>query len=408
MRALYISQNGMLENLGQSQVLPYVRGLAQLGVEYDLFAFELSDANPDAIRALQVELAEQGIRYHPLLRKRDPRLRTKLFESGRGVLAALGTTLRRRPRIIHGRSYFPTAIGDAIAQLSPASKTIFDCRGMLADEYVDCKYWTRDRPEYYLVKEYERRLFKKSDGIVVLTKALRAWLSDNAWLPSGTPIEAIPCCVDVNRFRFTHERRYEARKKLGLEDETCIVYAGSLGSWYLEAEMARFLSGAFQRDATSILCVYTPGNPDSLRDHAIARGLPPDRIRAMRVAPKDMGTMLAAGDIGLSFIQSCFSKKGSSPTKVAEYLAAGLVAVVNGDIGDQAELASSADACVVMRSFSESEMHRAIERALTLAKAPLEKRTASAFGAAEEHFGLERVGIARYERLYRAVAGPLG
>ena len=38
MRALYVSQNGMAENLGQSQVLPYLRGLVRRGVEIELFA----------------------------------------------------------------------------------------------------------------------------------------------------------------------------------------------------------------------------------------------------------------------------------------------------------------------------------------------------------------------------------
>jgi glycosyltransferase involved in cell wall biosynthesis len=404
MRALYISYNGMLENLGQSQVLPYVRGLARKGVEYDLFAFELSDAQPDAIRALQIELAGQGIRYHPLVRKRDPRLRTKVFESGKGVLSALATVVTKQPHVIHGRSYFPTAIGDLLQHTAPRAKLLFDCRGMLADEYVDCGYWTRDRPEYYLVKSYERRLFDRSHGIVVLTHALRDWLSERAWLPTSAHIEAIPCCVDTERFRFTPERRAEARQRLGLDAETCIVYSGSLGSWYLEQDMARFVGAAYARDPSVVFCAFSPSSTDNLRELTVAAGVPADRIRTMRVAPKDMPTMLAAGDIGLSFIQSCFSKKGSSPTKVAEYLAAGLTVVVNGDIGDQRDLAQDDDACVVLRSFVDREMEVAADRALSIAKRPIEERTRATYAAAQRHFGLENVGIARYERLYRALA----
>ncbi len=303
MRALYISQNGMLENLGQSQVLPYVRGLAKRGVEYDLFAFEHVDASPEAVRALQIELADAGIRYHPLARKRDPRLRTKLIESGRGVLAALGTAIMRRPLMIHGRSYFSFRdSGDVLTQAAPGAKLIFDCRGMLADEYVDCGYWSRDRPEYYLVKEYEARLFAKSSGIVVLTRALREWLTENGWFPAGTKVEAIPCCVDTDKFKFQIARRNIAREKLGLTQEIAIVYSGSLGTWYLE-EMARFVGAAFAKNPSVVFCVFTPNSADSLSWPVLAAGLPKERFRTQRVAPKDMPTMLAAGDIGLSFIQ---------------------------------------------------------------------------------------------------------
>ncbi len=404
MRALYISQNGMLENLGQSQVLPYVRGLARRGVEYDLFAFELDSAPEDALAALRADLAKEGIRYHPLTRKRDPRLRAKVLEAGRGTFYALVTALLRRPHVIHGRSYFPSAICDLITTVSPSSKLLFDCRGMLADEYVDCGYWSRDRPEYYLVKAYEERLFAKAHGLVVLTSALRDWLQQNGWLREEMLVEAIPCCADIPRFVFTPEHRALARATLGLTDETCVMYAGSLGPVYREPEMARFVGRLVARDPRTTFCVLTPGDSTNLRELAIAAGLPPSQYRTMRVAPSDMPTMLAGGDLALSFIQSSFSKKGSSPTKVGEYLAAGLPIVVNGDIGDQAALAANPEACVVLDSFSDAQVTAATERVTRLARQPIAERTVATLAAAREHFGLETVGIPRYERLYRALA----
>ncbi len=404
MRALYISQNGMLENLGQSQVLPYVRGLARRGVEYDLFAFELESAPEEALAALRADLAKEGIRYHALTRKRDPRLRTKLLEAGRGTLAALVTALLRRPQVVHGRSYFPSAICDLIATVSPGSKLLFDCRGMLADEYVDCGYWSRDRPEYYLVKAYEERLFSKADGLVVLTSALRDWLQENGWIREGLLVDAIPCCTDIPKFRFTPENRRIARAKLGLTDETCVMYAGSLGPVYREPEMARFVGGLVARDPRTTFCVLTPGDPTNLRELAISAGLPPAQYRTMRVPPSEMPTMLAGGDLALSFIQSSFAKKGSSPTKVGEYLAAGLPVVVNGDIGDQAALAGELEACVVLDSFSETDVSVATERVIRLGRQPIPERTLATLAAAQKHFGLETVGIPRYERLYRGLA----
>ena len=39
-RVLYVSYNGMLEPLGQSQVIPYLRELSKLGVRFTLLSFE--------------------------------------------------------------------------------------------------------------------------------------------------------------------------------------------------------------------------------------------------------------------------------------------------------------------------------------------------------------------------------
>ncbi len=39
-RVLFISYNGMLEPLGQTQVIPYLRELAKRGVKFTLLSFE--------------------------------------------------------------------------------------------------------------------------------------------------------------------------------------------------------------------------------------------------------------------------------------------------------------------------------------------------------------------------------
>jgi len=41
---LYISYNGMLDPLGQSQVIPYLRELSKAGVRFTLLSFERGTA----------------------------------------------------------------------------------------------------------------------------------------------------------------------------------------------------------------------------------------------------------------------------------------------------------------------------------------------------------------------------
>jgi glycosyltransferase involved in cell wall biosynthesis len=403
-RALYVSQNGMLENLGQSQVLPYLVGLARRGVELDLLSFELANADEGAIETLRSSLGRSGVRWTPLRRQRDPRLRVKFAESARGVVKALTMALARRPDIVHGRSYLPTAICDVVATLVPRARMLFDCRGMLGDEYVDAGYWTKDRVEYKLVKRYEARAFGRAEGVVVLTEALKQWVLERGWLGRGTHIEAVPCCVDLERFRFDEPARERLKRELGLEDAFVLVYAGSLGTWYCEEEVARF-AGRLKRESGRRVAflLLTPSPPEVLTGYLRREGFGDADIVTRKVAPRDMAAHLSVGDAAVSFITSCFSKKGSSPTKVAEYLACGLPVVLNGDIGDQNDLATEADACVVIGTFSDDEMARAVPRLLELGNREKAERVRSGRRVAEERFGVDHVGVARYERLYRAM-----
>jgi glycosyltransferase involved in cell wall biosynthesis len=408
MRSLYVSQNGMAENLGQSQVLPYLRGLVRRGVEIDLVSFELPTVSAETKDEVANDLARSGIRWHPLSRTMRVPLHVKVKEALAGVDVALRTALRRHPDIIHGRSYFATAIGDLVGGISRHAKLLFDCRGMIGDEYVDCGYWTKDRLEYRLVKTYERRLFH-SDGMVVLTHALARWLEKNHKLGKRTKLAVVPCCVDMEKFKPSDAARARLREELGLGDRFTLLYAGSLGTWYLEPEMARFAAAVRARVEAlgrrlSFVCL-TPSDATNLRAELARVGFGEDDIVVRKVTPSRMPEYLCIADVGLSFTQSCFSKTGSSPTKVAEYLACGNVAVVNGDIGDQADLSAEKDACVVMNGFSEPEIAAAAARAVDLATRPLEERRASTVAAARRHFGLEEVGVATYARLYEALAG---
>lgn len=408
MRALYISHIGMTEPLGQSQVLPYLRGVAASGVTIRIMSFERAGTTHETLAAQHERMRADGLVWEPLVRSAGHGLGVKVLESGAAVLRGLRAALRDRPDVVHARSYLPAAAADVIATASPKSKLLFDCRGMLGDEYVDNGQWTEERLEYRLLKRFERRVFQRAEGVVVLTRALRGWLGDQAMLGPRTNVEVIPCCVDMKRFSPSEDARREMRAELGIGDRLALVYSGSLGSWYLEDEMARYAAhvrrAAEETGRALVVVVLSPSDPSRFRGQLEAHGFTANDLVFRKVAPARMAQHLAAGDVGMSFIQSCFSKKGSSPTKVAEYLASGLVVTLNGDIGDQADLSNERDACVVLDTYEDAELAGAAKRAVRLAARPYSERAASTSAVARAHFGLAEVGVPRYVRLYQSLA----
>src|ERR1044072_7948104 len=91
-RVLFISYNGMLQPLGQKQVLTYLRQLAQRGVKFTLLSFERDKAfTPDGERqcgALKEALQKQGIEWHSLPYHQRPSLPATLFDVVQGIRLA--------------------------------------------------------------------------------------------------------------------------------------------------------------------------------------------------------------------------------------------------------------------------------------------------------------------------------
>ena len=401
MRVVYLSHTGMTEPLGQSQVLPYLRGLTRRGADIEVLSFEPVGTAPGTVETLRDGLRRDGILWRPLVRSSSHAFSMKLYEAGQAVVGGLVESLRKRAQIIHARSYLPAAAAAVVATLSPGARFLFDNRGMVGDEYVDGGNWKRESASYRIVKQVERRLFAGADGLVVLTEALRRWLLEHGLVGPRTEMEVVPCCVDVPRFAVGADVRSAMRRELGVEDRLVIAYSGTLGSWYREQEMARLVGRMRALHPKLTFLVLSRAPTDGLRAAALAAGLQRDELVIRSAAPADMPRLLSAGDLGLSLIDTCFSKIGSSPTKVAEYLAAGLPVVVNAGIGDQTDLRKEPDAAVVIDNLSAEAVDAAAGPALQLALRRHEERVATTVDVARRHFGLEEVGIPRYLGLYQ-------
>jgi glycosyltransferase involved in cell wall biosynthesis len=271
----------------------------------------------------------------------------------------------------------------------------------MPEEYTDAGVWPENGTLYRGVKRVERFLFDSADAFVVLTEKAREILfpgrADED--EKGRPVEVIPCCVDFERFRAADRApREELRRELGLAGRRVVVYVGSFGGWYMAEETARFMALAHRRDPRTYALVLTQTPPETIAARLRELGLAEDSFRVERVAPAEVPKYLKASDVAVSFIRACYSKLSSSPTKIAEYLAAGLPVVTNAGIGDVDEVIEGDRVGVVLRAFDDESFTRALEEVERLsAEGDL---TGRARASAERRFDIERVGGAKYRRLY--------
>jgi glycosyltransferase involved in cell wall biosynthesis len=370
---IYISYDGATEPLGQSQVVAYLERLAD-ECDVRLISFEKPD---DDRQAIATRLADVGVGWHPLTYHRRPPVASTAWDVVRGsrMIDRVARELDG-PLILHGRSYVPALMALRAKPRVP-SRFLFDIRGFWADERVEGGIWRRGRV-YRAAKRYEHRFFSEADAVVTLTRRsvdqIREWMGANE-----APVEVIPTCVDVDRF--ARSSRGGGPRKM--------IWAGTVSGWY------DFPIGvALARETGFPLTVLTRQVDEARRG---LNGLPAE-VRTISV--DRMPHELAPGDVGLCTVRPSFSKLASAPTRVAEYLAAGMPFVALSGVGDLDEIADQGVGVILRGSNRASLTGAAAQLRALIADADLPARCRE---VARRQFSLE-AGVESYRRIYEKLS----
>ncbi|MBK8845433.1 MAG: glycosyltransferase [Bacteroidetes bacterium] len=246
---LYLSYDGMTDQLGQSQVLPYLVGLSKLDFRFHLISFEKQEHFSKSKSIIERICADAQITWHPLVYHKWPPVISTMYDIRVMTKKCFQLHQLYNFKIVHCRSYITPFAGQALKKHF-AVKFIFDMRGFYADERVDGHIWNQNNPIFKWVYNYfkraEKNFLKNADHIISLTskaeKIIQSWSLKNEKLP----ITVIPCCADLSLFdyhKITEESKTALRKKLGISmDANVIIYLGAIGSWYMLDEMLDFLT----------------------------------------------------------------------------------------------------------------------------------------------------------------------
>jgi len=272
----------------------------------------------------------------------------------------------------------------------------------MAEEYVDAGRWKQGGIPWRLTKWVEKVTLERSIACIVLTPAAVSMLPESRRRP---PMTVVPCCADLERFERGSADRAVARERFGFSDEDVVlVYTGKFGGWYLHSEMVSFFSEAREEIEALRFLIVTQEDPDLIEREFHAREIPDDLFMITQVAPEEMGSTLAAADLAISFVAPLPSKRASSPTKVGEYLAAGLPVVVTAGVGAMDQLIIDARAGVLIDDRVRDYRRAARDMAALLSDDAVAARCR---GLAERELSLASVGIPRYAKVYESVARAL-
>ena len=403
-RVLYISYNGMLDPLGQSQVIPYLKELSRAGVRFTLLSFEGAKAYTPRGRQrcerLRAELAKSQIDWHFLRYHKRPSLPATSYDVLAGIRYGSRLVLSKQIEMVHARSHIPATIALRLKRRF-GLRMIFDVRGLMAEEYVDADHWKKGSVPYRLTKAMESRALQASDGVVTLTEKIWPAIKDWKGLRGRDVIhEVVPCCTDLELFRFSQSDRERVRAELDLQDRFVLVYSGSIGGWYLTDKTADFFVALLKRKPQGHFLWLTGGDKGLIERLMSDRGVNSSQFTVLNVAPAKVASYLSAADVGIAFYKPTFSRLATSPVKVSEYLACGLPVIVNAGVGDSDTFVESQTVGAVINDFNEGEYKQALMTIENLLAGDVRERART---VAESFFDVRRTGLERYARLYEKI-----
>lgn len=386
---LYISYDGMLEPLGQSQVLAYLERLAAHRPIH-LLSFEKPEdwADAGARSRVRARMEAAGIHWHPRRYRKHPTALATSLDIGIGIASGLWLVLRHRLRIVHARSYVAAVMALALKRLTGA-RFLFDMRGFWADERVDGGLWPREGRMYRVAKWFERRFLLGADHVVSLTHAgVHEMQQFEYLLGLMPPMTVIPTCADLSKFVPAAAPR----------EGFVLGYVGSAGTWYLFDAVASCFARLRELRADARLLIINRNEHDYIHERLQAGGVSLDAVELRAADHSEVPALMARMHAGVFFIKPVFSKQASAPTKLAEFLGCGIPCLGNAGVGDMAAILEEERVGVALHGFDDASLREGLERLLELVQQPdIQARCAA---AAKRHFSLDE-GIARYRAVYR-------
>ncbi len=399
-RVLYISYDGLMEPLGESQVFAYLRKLAKEH-QITLVSYEKAQDWADKPRRIETfrEVKEAGIRWRPLRYHKRPSVLATSYDLLIGLLGCTYLAKRDRVQIVHARSYVPAVLALTLKRLFRTG-FIFDMRGFWADERVDGGLWNRGSIIYRVAKWFERQFLSQADVVVSLTHAGADAIRCFPYLRGHSPlIEVITTCANLELF---HPPSDGSPTPTADHRPFTLGYVGTAGTWYLfdpVLECFKVLRGLCP-DAR--LLILNRSEHTYIRERLAAHGIPQDWVEIKSLAPAQVADEIRSKiDAGIFFGKPGFQQLARAPTKLGELLGCGIPCLANAGIGDVERILEGERVGVVLRQFTPEEQETGVRHLLDLASdCEVRKRCAE---VARRYFSLD-IGVDSYGRIYCSLA----
>lgn len=400
---LFISYDGLTDPLGQSQIIPYLKGLTTYGYRFTILSSEKSEKFKAHKNSIADSLKDLPIKWHPIQYHKNPPVISAMWDVHLMKQAAKKLHKADPFDMVHTRSGTPALVGLWMKKKFRI-KFLNDIRDFYAESRIDSGQWNKRNPVYRKVyqffKKKEEEQLRLCDGAVCLTNTAKNILKSRL-KNKELSFQVIPCSVDMELFnpeKISDCQKQEGRKKLGLtNDDYIISYLGSIGTWYLTDELMKFFNEVIKKIPNARLLFICPDPVEVIKEIIYKHNIPPEKIIIIKAERNEVPLLLSLGRFSVFFIKQCYSKQASSPTKHGEMMAMGVPVVTNSGVGDLNEIIDKTASGFIMKKFSQEEYSAAIDQ-MTLRRFDPKKIRSLAF----EYYNLDNA-VLKYKDVYDSI-----
>lgn len=397
----------MTDPLGQSQVIPYLRGLSKAGYKIFLISCEKEQVYHQNKNYIQELLDKSNISWIPLNYTKNPPVISTLLDVLKMRRAAKKLHKAEGIDMVHTRAGVPALIGLWMKK-TMGVKFLNDIREFYADSRVEGGMWNIKNQVYKVIYNFfakkESEAVTQSDGIVCLTYAAEKIIKGWPEYKPAIPLEVIPCSADLELFdpeKIDEKEKAALKSELGItENDFVISYLGSIGGWYLAAEMLQFCKLLNNRVPAAKFLFISPHRHDEIRAIAAQYQIPADRVAVKKASRLQVPALLSLSSYSIFFIKSCYSKQSSSPTKHGEIMAMGIPVITNSGVGDVAAIVQTCKSGIVINEFTDEGLETAVNEVIN----NINYDAVAIRKGATEFYALENA-IEKYCRIYRSILG---
>lgn len=397
-RVLYLTRNGLLEPLGQSQILSY---LVPLSKEYKFYivSFEKEKDYDDVEHYDRIKsiCKENNIHWKPLHYKKGNRKVSVILGFFELIKTCVRIIKREKIDVIHARSYFPAFIAFFLNKIYK-TPFIFDMRALWPEELVEAGRLKSKGFVWRGVKILEKKCLKKSIAVVSLTKAAVEYLDKtNPSLNLTNKTTVIPTCADLDRFKISENQKKKDRIVL-----SCV--GSMLTGWFKLNILKEVIHYILENYENVYFEFLTRDNRKELLSKLALENKYSDRVVIDTVLFKDMPNRIATHNGSVFFFTANISKLGSAPTRMAELLGVGIPVLTNSGVGDVGAIVNEHKIGVLIDSNTSEEIKKACDSFMNLVNQ--EGIANKCRETALQLFSLES-GVKKYRKIYEIVPSKI-
>ena len=394
MSVIYLSYDGLMEQLGQSQILPYLRQLAK-GRKITLITYEKKQDLSNSERKAQFQQIthDAGICWLPLRYHKSPGMLAKVYDLTVGFAVCAFKCLVEKTHIVHARGYMVSVIALALKQVF-GIRFIFDMRGFWVDQRVEMGLWHEDSSIFRFAKWLESQFLQKADVVFALNSATVEMIKKWPVVQGQTiRFEVVTTCTDLEIFKPPPDNfsiQENAPFTLG--------YVGNAGEGYLFEPVLDLYSEIQKIQTGARLMIINRNDRLLILDLIRKRGMDTETIELEGCDHKEVPEKMWQMDAGVFFVRPDPSRVSSVPTRLGEFLACGVPCVGNAKFGGVEGILEGEEVGVVLRNFDSESIRKAAALAVKLTAD--NECTTRCIESAKRHFSLE-AGVITYEKAYR-------